>query len=926
MTALYRAIDGSPPHGLTVDATVSQVAAAGPAPDEPTFAARVSISGSPSNPVLQLVAAGGARSPEVIDALVGSVGGYLSIGGEPFRFSAPTTRQGQTGTTIETSARVQLARDDVTELDWGAPQCDRITLRTLELALIDVPLTGTKVQPWFDQVCPQGTWSEVADHGAHYAGSSPVIAFLGEDRQLAGSTGDGSAVGRSAAAIRRLTLVSGLRYSVYVALSAIPLLFIWRRLRNHDRINDRAVEIIAGVFGALLTLHLLNYVGVIFNYFPLGGSGPSFFSWLSDVLTKAATLLQGGSGADPPNHSTIAGYLTPLTGKVLRVGYADAVAPAALMVTFGFVWRRLALRRVLNRPRRVRSVLGSVAVLSASLAAVGAMAYLVAEVSVDRPWLSSGGQEDPASVGWTATTFGLVGLVLALAAITVLASVALARTIGTKGEGLLVVAAGAALLVVLTPIGAGLYRPGPLGTVVGLVPPLIAGAAVWLTLDRIVRHSLNADPPPAWIRARTRLRHWRGLRIPLALALSFPLVRLPSTVEDPGGSPFSWYTFGQFISSLDSCLRLIGVGLLVLLLRHFGRRASRPGRRRINSSTMRDLRDCAVMIAVIGLFSPTVTTANLPLSFLLGWFLVAYWLLPASRAAEVDVPTGPAAREQVRLGLMELARASSGRSARHLLLKELRKDIATGADKSGTHEERIAQIVRLDIDDAVKPARPSTALGTFAGRSPWTVAREFALAGLLIGIPWTVVDLAGAFRTVSQGGIFRFSDAAAGVLVFLRFSIGGLVLGAAFPVVRGSTGLAKAFNLFIVLVAPALCITLLPDPRAHESWSAALLQTAQLLSFALAIGIYADLRTLQRNGLGLRQLREIYRIGGVAATVSSLVLAAVTAAVTALGTGAAGVVVDQLLKPAPVVVTSPAPSPSPSPSNPNPPNSAPSPR
>jgi hypothetical protein len=175
---------------------------------------------------------------------------------------------------------------------------------------------------------------------------------------------------------------------------------------------------------------------------------------------------------------------------------------------------------------------------------------------------------------------------------------------------------------------------------------------------------------------------------------------------------------------------------------------------------------------------------------------------------------------------------------------------------------------------------------------------------LVVGLPWTVLDVAAVVSTLAGGGPYRLVDAANGVLVIARFAIAGLMLGGAYPLVRGTTGLGKGFSLFVAMTGPSLCITLLPDPRAHDALASALLQLAQWLSFGLILGLTADWLTLRRHGYGFRRLRELHRMNTLTASASTLVLAVLTATPTAVGTSAvgtsaAGIFVDRMLTPPP---------------------------
>lgn len=98
-----------------------------------------------------------------------------------------------------------------------------------------------------------------------------------------------------------------------------------------------------------------------------------------------------------------------------------------------------------------------------------------------------------------------------------------------------------------------------------------------------------------------------------------------------------------------------------------------------------------------------------------------------------------------------------------------------------------------------------------------------------------------------------------------------------------------------------------PRPRADDALASALLPLTQWLSFGLVVGLTADWLTLRRHGYGLRHLRELHRMNALTASASTLLLAVLTAAATAVGTGAAGVFVDRMLTPVHAPVVAPPP-------------------
>jgi hypothetical protein len=318
--------------------------------------------------------------------------------------------------------------------------------------------------------------------------------------------------------------------------------------------------------------------------------------------------------------------------------------------------------------------------------------------------------------------------------------------------------------------------------------------------------------------------------------------------------------------------------------------------------TLRQVRTVAALLAVTGLLSPTATTAGLPLAFVVGLVLIHRWLLPPPQGPDLILPTGPHEENLARTGVGQLARAVVRARIRDSLTRDLRKAVADEHPDAAVQEARVERAADL----AGAPAQPPTGLvavlSSYQGLTPWTVARRLGLLATIVGLPWSLIDLSTVLRTLSSGGPFRLVDAAAGALVVARFTVAGLVLGIAYPFVRGRTGLSKGLSLFATMAAPALVITLLPDPTAPGALAAAGLQALQWLTFGLVMGLATDLWTLRRFGYGWSHLRELHRMNAFAASASSLLIAVVTATATAVGTGAAAVFVQRVLPPPPAAV------------------------
>ncbi|MFL6124532.1 hypothetical protein [Actinophytocola sp.] len=646
-------------------------------------------------------------------------------------------------------------------------------------------------------------------------------------------------------------------------------------------------------------LHLAAVVGVLAARW--SGAPPRALGWVAWTAPLVVALCFGvvlvqGVFYRPPDDGTAprtwVEWLTTGDGVwALLLAVLTGLVPVVICL---LVWKPGLRRAVRGWPPAARIALGI------AVAGTGVLVmYVVLTLVFGTPllldsdnwvWLGA----TPTWTEWYDSAFGRVTALYLATLLAVLGMVVAGRALGVSARTGLTMAAGTAVTAVLLMVMPVTASTGLLADLVGAVVPLTASVFVWLTLDRIVRHAVNADPPQGWRALRPALRRWRGLRVVAALVLSLPFV----VSGYDWGPRISWYDFIAFASSIDGALPLIGLFLLVLLLRHLGK-ADADG---VMRGSLSLLRTTTLLIGVVGLLTTSATVVGLPTAFLVGWLLFETWLLPRPVNGAEHPAVGELAEDETAAAVRTIVHNVITARAEGALEKELRHGLAEGAPDAEDQDRRLRRLAELTLRTRGTPQEQQRrALSSYGGASAWQRAREFALLGFIAGLPWTVLDIAAVFGTLTGGGPFRLVDAAAGVLVILRFAIAGLVMGGAYPLIRGATGLGKGLSLFVALAGPALCVTLLPDPRANDALAGALLQLAQWLSFGLVVGLAADWLTLRRHGYGLRHLRELHRMNALTASASTLLLAVLTATATAVGTGAAGVFVDRVLTPAPAV-------------------------
>ncbi|MFF1819746.1 hypothetical protein ACFVWG_20770 [Kribbella sp. NPDC058245] len=831
--------------------------------DQPRGEAKLTIwiEGPVSDPLLRAVRAGKARGHGRELASVVGLSPSIRWG---LNYGDPTMSVvgDRVYVSIEAAALAAPVDTTVVAIEDSYPLCGKLT-RTFTVVGSGLQVVAVKAEQTSEGCRQVGAWEDQSATRAVFRGGGTARAELASTAAPPpdGISRDQSLIGNDRDVDRLLT--SG----GFAVLTTVPLLIVWWRMRpsagktpylslRQWAVTDLFGKHAAMAIGLMLLLHvLLNVV-----------------SLLSDLLSTVNNRLFWSRGRNP----------------LLGLQPASELGVILLIVAVGFVWRRAGLRRAFGG----KSAKGW-GWLVAGLSAVFATTIPVwaGTLSDDGGWWPDHWAQ-PTWKEWTGGfaghVIGLCGAVLAA----MLGTLILGWALRLRKSSIATMVGGLGLVAVLLLLAPATRQRGLIGGVVGALVPVGASALAWLTLDRLVRLVVNADPPAMWDKLRTALRPWQGLRYVAAVLLSLPLVVYGSEFQPP----ITWYDFRPFTFSIDQTLRLVVLVLLVLLLRRLGRDVAGTTR-----GSLALLRTAAILVALVGLLTPAATVGGLPLAFLVGWLLFDVWLLPrraatAERPAIGDVALA-ATSDAVGTVVTEIAFARVDATTEAALRKSLAdKPMEDIGQPDVEGRLRVTKLTRL----ATRIPRPTRrqlrdALSSYTGVSPWRRACQFAVLGLVTGLPWTVLDIAAVLNVLTAGGPFRLVDAAAGLLVILRFAIAGLVMGIAYPLIRGNTGVGKGLSMFVTLSAPALCLTLLPELHLR----AALLQLTQWLLFGLILGLTADYLALRRHAYGLRQLRELHHLTAATASASTLLIALLTATATTLGAGAANVFVDQVLTPPP---------------------------
>jgi hypothetical protein len=259
---------------------------------------------------------------------------------------------------------------------------------------------------------------------------------------------------------------------------------------------------------------------------------------------------------------------------------------------------------------------------------------------------------------------------------------------------------------------------------------------------------------------------------------------------------------------------------------------------------------------------------------------------------------------------------ASGTARRQLAgARKVQRDQEGTAQDARKHARRIRTLELVATQDRhmrrgsslLQPTSQQTAFGAFVSRRPWSRAKSCALAGGMIGLPWTILDLVGSVD-LHPGGPYPLLTAVGTLLpAVLRWTGYGFLFGYFYPLLRGSTGLAKALWLSAVIAGPTL-LDLLITPASVSVWTRMVVSVLQLATFAMTLGLWADQKVLAQHSYHLSRLADVHNLGSLT-TWASTVTAAFGAGIAALLLVGAQPFVTGLVQP-PSLPTPPLTSPS----------------
>ncbi|MEV6175360.1 hypothetical protein AB0L99_45165 [Streptomyces sp. NPDC051954] len=299
---------------------------------------------------------------------------------------------------------------------------------------------------------------------------------------------------------------------------------------------------------------------------------------------------------------------------------------------------------------------------------------------------------------------------------------------------------------------------------------------------------------------------------------------------------------------------------------------------------------CAVLLVLATAAPITGDPANWLPHWTTTAALITVWgggrlLLPAERREQASRLHGLTGAAHTRL-VHSLARVLLYAEGRHRFLTASRGTLAEAGGPQQNWERSWQSLRAPTASDAARETAwlRSAALGSSGGRSAWSNGLAAAVVSALLTLPWTVWP---AWRGRNYSGILE-ALTVAGSTTGLWLAH-GFTYGYLYPWIRGGGPVVKAGWLWAVM-APTQLLLLWPRLRLPFDQTAltVCLLLAQSAVMALGLALFWEVRLVHRADLLWGHVRNFRRLSSLAAPVSTVLVAAVTAVVTVLATAWAG--------------------------------------
>jgi len=407
----------------------------------------------------------------------------------------------------------------------------------------------------------------------------------------------------------------------------------------------------------------------------------------------------------------------------------------------------------------------------------------------------------------------------------------------------------------------------------------------WLTYTGEPTVAALLALPFGWAFARASVHWWPsdttwltpGRRMLCSLLGALAMAWLAVPPAGPGYTSASWL-LGTLAWSLAHLWRVAAMALLVYwLILHASQ--ARQARLPIEQQTA-----AWVFLIVVFYWRASSDWVPMMVALMIGWGLARYWVF-APRPLRLPTRSRPRMLHHA-LKVMSRHRELTGwqRDMQKGLSEQWIKGEATLTKAQNRSGEVHRAIATSEYADMRARALTQLALNVGTSAHAHTAAWRGALMATLLSLPWITSYCVNVSRSDPPlTNAYAVSQLTFIVLDLLRWPALGYFLMYYYPHLRGRNGIEKGLCLAAALILPSLGATVLWNASANDAWLSLLYWSLQVFICCMTIGVgLGDLGALRRAGKGPRSLKEIYKLGTLAAWFSSLALAVGGAATTVL--------------------------------------------
>ena len=412
--------------------------------------------------------------------------------------------------------------------------------------------------------------------------------------------------------------------------------------------------------------------------------------------------------------------------------------------------------------------------------------------------------------------------------------------------------------------------------------PLLVGTALLVSFASVVVRLANAASPIGKTPGSIIL-----VGLLLALILASPTVLVNGQIRYQA----EWVHAINLAFILDNLIVCIWLGGLAWMLY----------RERRTDPQIDPFVRWAAVLAASAVFYGTRAWLFLPISFLIGWPILSYFVR-ADAWRELGSIYDYVVNQRAKL-LDQIIDLQDAENAFKRLRKERKDQYSKGemtfAAYHQTIEEHRQELEQME-EAAKVDGRVAKDIALTFGPYPsaWSNAVYGAMWSALFALPWIILFgynyLAEPVSRIS----YPLWDFASDVLFALtKWILIGFFFGYFFPYMRGNSGLGKGFGFFVVLVLPTIPLMVLTNQTAG-AWQVDLFLMLQVFIQCMLLGLFAfDYKVLRQSKqrAGWQMAFDIHGLDAVGLSLSSIIVA-VGATVTTIMTATATGVVGQLLQ------------------------------